>query len=119
MSYVGAFPVYSHTLNSFDDMWVMAFRIKVVCPDCKAIYINGSQVQVAAQAILSSDVPAPLTIFTGDYEVQAFNHATAWSRSAVSKKCLLFCSICSISAGSCIQLVSAASGNRSKACFIG
>ena len=107
VSYTGAFPVYSDTLNSFDDMGVMAFngktfratnqtrwypvirdtkndkvfdevtyRIRVVCPDCKAAYINGSEAQIGTQTVFESDVPRQLTIFAGDYKVQKFANAT-------------------------------------------
>ena len=51
----------------------VTYDIEVNCPDCKTIYLNGSQPVEGTHAIFKSDSPQELTMFSGDYRMVAIN----------------------------------------------
>lgn len=107
ISYTGAFPIYKDSLNTFDDMGVIAlngktfratnqskwypviydpeqdkiydeviYQIKVNCPECKSIYINGSEPAEATATVFTSAKPRQLMLFAGNYNIQKFKNTT-------------------------------------------
>ena len=121
ISYTLAFPIYTDTLNTFDDMGVIAlngktfratnqskwypviydteqdkiydevtYQIKVNCPECKSIYINGSEPAQAHTAIFTSAKPRHLLLFAGNYNIQKFKNTTFLNAELSEKQAVVF-----------------------------
>jgi hypothetical protein len=46
----------------------LAYKIEVICLDCKSIYVNGNKPISGTQAVFKQDKPSLLTLFAGDYD---------------------------------------------------